>query len=1119
MSASDHDHEDLHANLINNDGINNESAIEEAEENHDDISYDLSDNQDQGDRNKSSNNQRNRQKIDGETKKLVEKIKSLIIRIHRIETASKKHEAMVNEADLEARQAKEKLILYNPPNDDTHTGLDEDIFTLMMTTPMFSKGWWYGMVTWLLQMSLLSIVFYEICEYKGTPFNVPFQVDLVVRACQVMAIIISVFMSKDMIIAIKEMSMLWITNRESWIKVISFQSDGYVFLPTWKDWVLRIVLPHLLKFTEGALVLLLSFIIIIQQTNAVSIFIDLTVMQLISELDNVAFWLAGHGYVGTNLKRFVMTAKKIRVRDVVPKAFGRPLRPFLLLALLIIMTCAFIPVVIQQMSGAYFRQTYPSCTIDRGKIKLAGDGNCHSALNTLQCGFDAGDCLTFNRAYTNCDVPEPYTVGNGRCDDVNNTPECMHDGGDCCAVKDDPHFGDGTCHGGVFNTRVCSWDNGDCDAFHKKYPDCPSFELNLAVDTTDIDVFVIGDDTCSFVPHYMTEACGYEDGDCKDCIVDNPELLGNDQCDGGMYNTEGCMNDYHDCDDCNDLVEDKSLIGNGFCDGADYISEKCNNDGGDCVDCNVEDPSLIKNGFCDGADYMSEGCDNDGGDCASCNVDNPFLIKNGFCDGAQYMSEGCNNDGGDCDDCEVDDESLLGNGFCNGGQYNNEECGWDGGDCVECNAMVGDIQRLWLGDGKCDFGVGGKLLDPLCNFDGGDCDGCEVKFPNFLGDGKCDGNEYNTKECRYDNGDCLNDEANYPNCVVKTPSLVGNGRCDGWPYNSAECGFDDGDCVEFNEKYPYCTEVPNPWRIGDGHCDGSVYNIHECGFDGGDCIERNNKMEEKYPNCNVLGDFGYSIIGYFGDGLCHGHFNNEECGYDDGNCLEFNEKYPDCKDIENPWRVGDGTCHRPNNKVECDWDGGDCIETNTVTKEKYPNCAYLDRPIYMELIGSGQCVSDLNIEDCGFDDGDCDEYNSKYPNCTSTFPNSVGDTFCDNYESALNSPLFDNNVKECGWDGGDCDEFNQEARSNNPDFFDKYPDCPPHSIENSTWAGDGYYCDPIYNTEECGFDGGDCFSNNTSLQTDYPKCTQVQYSPWYNDGVCDYQLNTEECGFDGGDCE
>ena len=49
-----------------------------------------------------------------------------------------------------------------------------------------------------------------------------------------------------------------------------------------------------------------------------------------------------------------------------------------------------------------------------------------------------------------------------------------------------------------------------------------------------------------------------------------------------------------------------------------------------------------------------------------------------------------------------------------------------------------------------------------------------------------------------------------------------------------------------------------------------------------------------------------------------------------------------------------------------------------------------------------------------------------------------------------------------------------------------------------------------YNSELCGFDGGDCY-----------ECNQVVADTnLIGDGICDGgEYNSEQCYFDGGDCE
>jgi hypothetical protein len=84
-----------------------------------------------------------------------------------------------------------------------------------------------------------------------------------------------------------------------------------------------------------------------------------------------------------------------------------------------------------------------------------------------------------------------------------------------------------------------------------------------------------------------------------------------------------------------------------------------------------------------------------------------------------------------------------------------------------------------------------------------------------------------------------------------------------------------------------------------------------------------------------------------------------------------------------------------------------------------------------------------------------------YPSCNSSEPSWIGDGVC-------NAWPF--NTEECGWDGGDC------IRCNNDGYFGPYCnlDYPNCSVPDQAWIGDDYCNGEPYNTEECGWDGGDC---------------------------------------------
>ena len=146
-----------------------------------------------------------------------------------------------------------------------------------------------------------------------------------------------------------------------------------------------------------------------------------------------------------------------------------------------------------------------------------------------------------------------------------------------------------------------------------------------------------------------------------------------------------------------------------------------------------------------------------------------------------------------------------------------------------------------------------------------------------------------------------------------------DGICYGGPLSTKECRFEDGDCLIFNMAYPLCNgdelvDVEN--EVGNGVCNIS-FAIPGCKYDGGDCCP--------YDVRNDLS---------FGDGLCHGGFAaTESCGYDNGDCLDFATAYPSCPlhklvamNRTAAVVLGDGICDsQVYNITECGYENRDCI--------------------------------------------------------------------------------------------------------------------------------------------------------------------------------------------------
>jgi hypothetical protein len=233
-------------------------------------------------------------------------------------------------------------------------------------------------------------------SYTTTPFDVPYKTSITVHGGQLLAIILSLATQTDLVIAIITFIMLWKGRTIYWTMIASVAPNSHVCI-----WVLRIAIPLGCKFVEGVLVLLTTFVIVIQSDSMIELFKDFAAMQLISELDNMMFWLALHGYAGTHLMNGAKRVQKVRVKDDVIKSYcGIPLRTLVLVFLFCFMFTGWVYIVQGQESGDFFHMKYPYCNITEAQLQRMGDGICDGGeLNTIACNFDDNDCLAFNIAY------------------------------------------------------------------------------------------------------------------------------------------------------------------------------------------------------------------------------------------------------------------------------------------------------------------------------------------------------------------------------------------------------------------------------------------------------------------------------------------------------------------------------------------------------------------------------------------------------------------------------------------------------------------------------------------------------------------------------------------------
>ena len=282
-------------------------------------------------------------------------------------------------------------------------------------------------------------------------------------------------------------------------------------------------------------------------------------------------------------------------------------------------------------------QKYPRCfqiqspTYKNKNLKLLGNGRCDRqvqgnltfGLNTIECGYDDGDCNDFNAKYKDCDDEKHpsllYDLGKNFCKTKYNFDACGFDAGLCsdfnkkfpkCRTKEPALVGNGMCDfDGDANVIECDYDGGDC--INEKLPNCVGINVDL-----------LGDQRCH--REVNTKECNFDSGDCDEfnrrfqntkCDPQYPYYLFDQECDNGPpgkdgmkeYNNEECGFDREACERFNDAygdncyAEDVKLLSDGKCHNDAYFnSVDCDYDGSDCTEFNRKDLRGCKvfNGKC-----------------------------------------------------------------------------------------------------------------------------------------------------------------------------------------------------------------------------------------------------------------------------------------------------------------------------------------------------------------------------------------------------------------------------------------------------------------------------------------------------------------------------------------
>jgi hypothetical protein len=379
--------------------------------------------------------------------------------------------------------------------------LQEDVYSLMFTEG-FGAVWLYSFFVVMMQLAIICLFYWDLLKdgKKGNHFNLPINVATQVTTAQFMAMPLAVMVHGDCTEAI------YLLSRRYDPKILETYPDA-----TGSSWRMALCL----RFMVGFLLIVISFIQIMQATRLTELFLNLEAIVFVGELDNFAFWLAQKGFLKQEFQEATEKVEGVKMRAA-PHGWGRTIiRRVVMLLTWGILVAGWVYVLMTQWNGGYLKAAAcQSLTITFGDDVLSLDRALIQTSNTIRDYYEVRGGAGANLKYSYFSGSyAPALKGNGlEIDAVTEAFERNEEGEDCAGwllrspattafvLEEVPTDGWRVWIGDSKNGSVSdvSGFNIRCDDC-KKPVDC-NYHGTCSKDTS----------TCSCLPSYFGSRCEFD---------------------------------------------------------------------------------------------------------------------------------------------------------------------------------------------------------------------------------------------------------------------------------------------------------------------------------------------------------------------------------------------------------------------------------------------------------------------------------------------------------------------------------------------------------------------------------------------------------------------------------
>lgn len=196
--------------------------------------------------------------------------------------------------------------------------LSEDIYSFLFCSKLRSVPSFIAISTVLLQYAVFIMFFANLLFTQ----NVPANVEIIVRVSQATAILVTFAAQTDVRVSLRAL-----IYQEGVDEIAAFFTEFTMF---------RFFLANILMFLQGMLCVVVTIVLIIYTDNVFDLLLNFTAVMFVSELDELVFYMARHGYLGRKAEKLAKDVQETEFQQADMQGMRGNLHVYLFVILLLV---------------------------------------------------------------------------------------------------------------------------------------------------------------------------------------------------------------------------------------------------------------------------------------------------------------------------------------------------------------------------------------------------------------------------------------------------------------------------------------------------------------------------------------------------------------------------------------------------------------------------------------------------------------------------------------------------------------------------------------------------------------------------------------------------------------